>query len=319
MNFNGQTEEKWGLCFAGGGGKGAYEIGVWKALEECTSIKFQAVSGASVGALNAALFATMKEEMAEEIWTSIKPEMLLSVKKDAVAELLKDILISKIVHMSLGSVAMSMSLKFTLILQMLDKLPFKTSLMQYVLNEGVFSREGLEKLIVSSGVLDEIGKSPLECFVAVCDVQDIKNKVKYLKLNELKKENIVETLLASSALPLVYGKQEVGGRKFRDGGLMDNLPIAPLYSCGCSHIIAIHLETIDYAVKSLKSKGMVLYEGACVWNIYPRRDLKGIFGTLDFTPKTIQKLITYGYEDMMYYIENSEMRLTHLPKSHTII
>lgn len=45
-----------GLVFCGGGGRGAYQIGVWQALRERGLDKYTAaVSGASVGALNAAL------------------------------------------------------------------------------------------------------------------------------------------------------------------------------------------------------------------------------------------------------------------------
>jgi len=51
-------ENKIGLAFVGGGGKGAYQIGVWKALCETGLDKqVQAVSGTSVGALNAAMFS----------------------------------------------------------------------------------------------------------------------------------------------------------------------------------------------------------------------------------------------------------------------
>ena len=92
MKFNGQTEEKWGLCFAGGGGKGAYEIGVWRALEECTNIKFSAVAGTSVGALNAILFATKTVDEAEEIWRGITPDKLLKPKKETFIELLDNTL-----------------------------------------------------------------------------------------------------------------------------------------------------------------------------------------------------------------------------------
>ena len=48
------------LILAGGGGKGAYEIGVWKAMRELgIDKKIWAVSGASVGGLNGALFVLM--------------------------------------------------------------------------------------------------------------------------------------------------------------------------------------------------------------------------------------------------------------------
>ncbi|PKN80690.1 MAG: hypothetical protein CVU48_01165 [Candidatus Cloacimonetes bacterium HGW-Cloacimonetes-1] len=49
---------KLGLVLSGGGAKGAYQLGVWKALEENGLAKHVvAVSGSSVGALNAIMFA----------------------------------------------------------------------------------------------------------------------------------------------------------------------------------------------------------------------------------------------------------------------
>ncbi|WP_319559640.1 patatin-like phospholipase family protein [Marispirochaeta sp.] len=49
MNNNPNT---YCLVLGGGGGRGAYEIGVWRALREL-GIGFHAVAGTSVGALNA--------------------------------------------------------------------------------------------------------------------------------------------------------------------------------------------------------------------------------------------------------------------------
>ena len=52
---------KIGLVLSGGGGKGAYELGVWKALKELNLNKYISVfSGTSIGAFNAALFADRK-------------------------------------------------------------------------------------------------------------------------------------------------------------------------------------------------------------------------------------------------------------------
>ncbi len=49
---------KVGLVLSGGGGKGAYEIGVWEAIKELNIDKYiKVVSGTSIGAINAALFA----------------------------------------------------------------------------------------------------------------------------------------------------------------------------------------------------------------------------------------------------------------------
>ena len=75
-----RRKDDYGLVFAGGGGKGAYEIGVWKALKECREISVGAVSGTSVGALNGALFACQEYDMAEKIWMNISENKILTPK-----------------------------------------------------------------------------------------------------------------------------------------------------------------------------------------------------------------------------------------------
>ena len=68
-----------GLVLAGGGGKGAYQIGAWKYLREAGLDRYvSAVSGTSVGALNAALFAAGDLEQAENLWRNIRPEQILT-------------------------------------------------------------------------------------------------------------------------------------------------------------------------------------------------------------------------------------------------
>lgn len=60
---------KLGLVLAGGGGKGGYEIGVWKYLKEIgLDKKISVISGTSVGGLNAVLMGTVDYETAEHIW-----------------------------------------------------------------------------------------------------------------------------------------------------------------------------------------------------------------------------------------------------------
>lgn len=67
--------QKIGLVLSGGG-KGAYEVGVWRAMEQLGLAKdIAAVSGTSVGALNAALFAhlvVITPRMAVKFCSSLK-------------------------------------------------------------------------------------------------------------------------------------------------------------------------------------------------------------------------------------------------------
>ncbi|MDR1736754.1 MAG: patatin-like phospholipase family protein [Oscillospiraceae bacterium] len=70
---------KTGLVFGGGGGKGAYQAGVWKALEEMGVCgRIGGVSGASVGALNGAMFCAGDLQSAVKAWSCIDEGMILS-------------------------------------------------------------------------------------------------------------------------------------------------------------------------------------------------------------------------------------------------
>lgn len=72
-----------GLVFEGGGGKGAYQIGAWRAIRELGIEKHICmVSGTSVGALNAALFYQGNLGLAEEIWNSISCDDILYEKQN---------------------------------------------------------------------------------------------------------------------------------------------------------------------------------------------------------------------------------------------
>ncbi len=65
-------KQKWGLVLSGGGAKGAYQIGVWKAMKELHMEEWiGGISGASVGGLNGALFACGDYERAEEAWKKV--------------------------------------------------------------------------------------------------------------------------------------------------------------------------------------------------------------------------------------------------------
>ena len=63
------------LVLSGGGSKGSYQIGVWKALKEL-NIKFDIVTGASVGALNGAMYVQNDFRKAINIWRKINLKVL---------------------------------------------------------------------------------------------------------------------------------------------------------------------------------------------------------------------------------------------------
>ena len=59
-----------GLVLAGGGAKGSYQVGAYRALREL-GWHPDIITGTSVGCLNAALFVLDKVQEAEELWKNL--------------------------------------------------------------------------------------------------------------------------------------------------------------------------------------------------------------------------------------------------------
>lgn len=66
-----------GLALEGGGAKGAYEIGAYRALTEL-GYHFDVICGVSIGAINAALLAQGDCEKAAEFWETTANDDLFS-------------------------------------------------------------------------------------------------------------------------------------------------------------------------------------------------------------------------------------------------
>ena len=70
---------KLGLCISGGGAKGSYESGVIKALYD-RGIKFNTISGTSIGSVNGYFIFTNNVEKLEEMWTDIDDNIDHNIK-----------------------------------------------------------------------------------------------------------------------------------------------------------------------------------------------------------------------------------------------
>jgi NTE family protein len=65
------------LVLSGGGARGAYQLGVWKALRE-VGWDFSIVTGASIGALNSALIAMDDYDKLEQLWYNMTPNNVIN-------------------------------------------------------------------------------------------------------------------------------------------------------------------------------------------------------------------------------------------------
>ncbi|MCM1467170.1 MAG: patatin-like phospholipase family protein [Alistipes sp.] len=78
MGFENWASKPTGLVLSGGGGKGAYQIGAFKALREAgLNDLVTAVAGTSVGALNMCLFNYDDGLVGEDIWNHISPSQFV--------------------------------------------------------------------------------------------------------------------------------------------------------------------------------------------------------------------------------------------------
>ena len=70
--------KEYSIVLDGGGARGAYQMGAWKALSEA-GVKVNAVAGTSVGALNGALICMGDVEKAEQIWNEMTFSQVMDV------------------------------------------------------------------------------------------------------------------------------------------------------------------------------------------------------------------------------------------------
>jgi NTE family protein len=68
------------LVLSGGGARGAYQLGVWKALREI-GWDFQIVTGASIGALNSAMIAMGDYDKLEQLWLNMSPKNVIKTEE----------------------------------------------------------------------------------------------------------------------------------------------------------------------------------------------------------------------------------------------
>lgn len=254
-----------GLVLEGGGAKGSFHIGALKALFE-RGYKFDGVMGTSIGAINGAMIAQGDFEKCYEMWQTITPSMVLDVDDDK---------IKKLVNSEYDRETIIYFLKF---------------LKNAVANRGL----SMDK---AYGFLDKyidekrLRESPMDFGIVTVSTSDDWMPVELFK-EEIPEGMLTEFIIASANFP-AFKRAPIGGKKYMDGGIYDNLPINPLIRRGYDDIVAIrtmsnmpHSKVIDRSVK-------VLY-------ISPSEPLGN---TLSFTNETINKNLKLGYFDALRVID----------------
>ncbi len=250
------------IALEGGGAKGAYQVGAWKALREA-GIRFNAVAGTSVGALNGALMVMGDLEKAEEIWRNITFSQVMDVDDGEMKNLLA---------MNLRDIDWRSQWEF---------------LKKILENRGLDVtplRRWVEELVDE----DAIRRADTELYIQTYSLTD--HKELELRAKDLGKPGeIAEMLLASAYFP-AFKNEALGGKRYTDGGLQDVIPLHVLVENGYRDIIAIRLFGVGFERSFRVPKYVEIH------TVLPSRDLGG---TLEFEAEQSRRNLTLGYYDTM--------------------
>ena len=91
---------------------------------------------------------------------------------------------------------------------------------------------------------DVFKNSPEDFWAVVTNMES--GKAEYIKIDDLSKEEQVETLRASGSMPFVSRPVEINGKKYLDGGTADSIPIDNIMELGYDKIIVVLTRTAGY-------------------------------------------------------------------------
>lgn len=261
MRFQLDLTKEYGIVLEGGGARGSYQIGAWKALREA-GIKIRGIAGASVGALNGALICMDDLEKAEEIWENIRYSQVIDVDDDVIET------VKKLDLKSLDLVKVAEDAKKILKDKGLDITPLK-NLIESVVDE------------------DKIRSSDRELYLTTYSVTD--RELLVLNAKDIPDGEIGDMLLASAYFP-AFRNDKLGGKRYLDGGGWNNVPINILLEHDYKDILVIRIYGLGYD----SERTTEIPEDVHVTHIAPRQDLGGM---LEFDRTRARKNMTLGYYD----------------------
>ena len=256
--------KKKAIVFAGGGSKGAYQLGAWKALNELGE-SFDIATGTSIGSINAAFYVQKDYDAAQKMWSEVTAG---------------DIMANGInLEVSFNSIFSQREnlvpfLKNYWNTKSVDNTPFLNMIQKYFSTEKFFSSEIDYALITvrSEGHISA-GISPVEITKADMSIS---------------KDDAWQWIAASSACFPVFPAMKIDGVDYIDGGYYDNIPVASAIKLGAEEIVVVDLKHDD------RHEGYYFHPR--VKYIRPTKDL-GAF--LNFNRNVIDRSIRLGYNDTM--------------------
>ena len=201
---------KTAIVLSGGGAKGAYQIGFWKAIRKL-KIKYDIVTGTSIGAINGAFMVQNTYHNVFKLWSTMNYK--------------------KIYNLDINSSYYTKEGRKKIIL----------GYTKHILKGGI-KTPGLESMIYDIINTDKFFKSNIDYGLVTVKYPSLKPL--YVKKSDIKKELLCDYILASSACFPAFSPKKINDEYYIDGGYYDNMPINLAIELGAERVIAVDLRAI---------------------------------------------------------------------------
>lgn len=195
------------IVLSGGGGKGAYQIGFWKAIREL-DIKYDIITGTSIGALNGAFMVQGNYGDAVKLWYSMD--------------------YSKVIDGGMGGSFYAPKGR-------------KKVILKYAKGavKGGLSVPGLERIINDNLRPDLFYSSSIDYGLVTVKFPSLKPVM--ISKKEIPRDLLADYLLASASCFPAFKMKEINKESYIDGGYYDNMPMDLAVKLGAEEIIGVDL------------------------------------------------------------------------------
>jgi NTE family protein len=252
-------DEGYCLVLSGGGAKGVYHIGVWRALKEL-GIEVRAFVGTSIGAIIAGFLAQGADGTLEEIGRTITVGSLLALP---------------------GELTEKGKLKVDR-----DSLSAAREFLGCLLEKRGLDTSPMRRLLMDRLDENAIRKSGRDLGIVTVNLSDLEPRELFIE--DMEEGKLVDYLMASAAFP-GFAPPEIAGKIYVDGGLYDNIPYEMARRRGYRRLI---VSDISGAGRNKKPD----IEGSVT--AYVRNSID-MGGTLDFDRRFLDDFTLLGYLDTM--------------------
>ncbi|MBQ5311292.1 MAG: patatin-like phospholipase family protein, partial [Oscillospiraceae bacterium] len=166
------------------------------------------------------------------------------------------------------------------------------------------SRETLRAILKNADITRIRHTAP----VYACAYNTKTRQAEYFYLNDKSESDMIDILLASSAIPVIYEPVTINGQRYCDGSTsftspLDNYPVGILYEKGYRDMLLIPLRA-DFDGRDARSFHSITSED--MYSRYPDADISvlkpscgigGAPGVVDFSPDSVTMRMALGFSD----------------------